>query len=241
MFCDRDIDLWLESGITNSPPNSDRTHDISDAVVLVGLNPVSKPISGYATDSIVTKIGQVILKLTSAIASLIDSTGQRLCQSGFGQVFFGSTLPSGWLWCDGSSYSTTAYPTLFAAIGYTYGGGGGSFNVPDMRGQVPVGLDNIGGSDAAVLKKVAGVTNTFTTQRLTLGGKVGECMHTQTINELVSHNHLQIYGVGTTTSGSPENNPNGRSFAQTPVTNTGGSQPANVVQPGTMCNYIIKI
>lgn len=39
---------------------------------------------------------------------------------------------AGCLLCDGSSYSTTAYPALFAAIGYTYGGSGTSFNVPTL-------------------------------------------------------------------------------------------------------------
>ena len=42
-----------------------------------------------------------------------------------------STLPYGFLTCDGSSQSTTTYAALFAVIGYTYGGSGGSFNLPD--------------------------------------------------------------------------------------------------------------
>lgn len=46
--------------------------------------------------------------------------------------------------CDGASYPTASFPALFAAIGYTYGGAGASFNVPDMRqrmvlGQAPAG------------------------------------------------------------------------------------------------------
>lgn len=53
--------------------------------------------------------------------------------------FAGSTAPEGWLLCDGSSQSTTTYAKLFAVIAYTYGGTGGSFNVPDMRGVFPRG------------------------------------------------------------------------------------------------------
>lgn len=34
--------------------------------------------------------------------------------------------------CDGSGYATTAQPKLFAAIGYSYGGSGGVFNVPNI-------------------------------------------------------------------------------------------------------------
>jgi microcystin-dependent protein len=47
----------------------------------------------------------------------------------------------GWLLCDGASYATSAQPALFAVIGYTYGGGAGSFNVPDLRGRVVAGVD----------------------------------------------------------------------------------------------------
>lgn len=44
------------------------------------------------------------------------------------------TLPPNWLLCDGSAVSRTLYPSLFAAIGTTYGSGDGSttFNVPDV-------------------------------------------------------------------------------------------------------------
>lgn len=43
-----------------------------------------------------------------------------------------STTPTGWLKCDGSSYATTTYPTLYAVIGYTFGGSGANFNVPNI-------------------------------------------------------------------------------------------------------------
>lgn len=49
-------------------------------------------------------------------------------------VPFGSStvVPSSWLACDGSSYSTSVYPNLFSIIGYTYGGSSGTFNVPNF-------------------------------------------------------------------------------------------------------------
>lgn len=46
----------------------------------------------------------------------------------------GGTPPSDWLKCNGNSYSTASpYDLLFAVIGYTYGGSGTQFNVPDLR------------------------------------------------------------------------------------------------------------
>jgi microcystin-dependent protein len=65
--------------------------------------------------------------------------------------FAGSTLPLGYLWCDGSAVSRVTYAALFAAIGTTYGSGDGSttFNVPDYRGRVAIGKDDLGAGPAA--------------------------------------------------------------------------------------------
>jgi len=46
----------------------------------------------------------------------------------------GNAIPASFLLCDGSSLSTTTYASLFAVIGYTYGGSGGSFNLPSLVG-----------------------------------------------------------------------------------------------------------
>jgi hypothetical protein len=56
--------------------------------------------------------------------------------------FTGVAAPSGWLLCDGSAVSRTTYGGLFAVLGTTYGAGDGfsTFNLPDLRGRVPVGL-----------------------------------------------------------------------------------------------------
>ena len=51
------------------------------------------------------------------------------------KAFAGSTVPTGWLKCDGSAISRTTYSALFAVIGTTYGSGNGSttFNVPNVK------------------------------------------------------------------------------------------------------------
>ena len=45
-----------------------------------------------------------------------------------------STVPAGYLLCDGAAVSRTMYPDLFSVIGTTYGAGDGSttFNLPDL-------------------------------------------------------------------------------------------------------------
>ena len=97
--------------------------------------------------------------------------------------FAGSTAPTGWLLCDGGSTGLlrTTYAALFAVIGTTYGSGDGSttFNVPDLRGRVVAGKDNMGGVAAnRITSAISGVTGT------TLGAVGGS-------QSLTSHNHTQ--------------------------------------------------
>ena len=53
-----------------------------------------------------------------------------------------STLPSGYLNCDGTAVSRSTYSALFAIIGTDYGVGDGSstFNLPDLQDKVPLGV-----------------------------------------------------------------------------------------------------
>lgn len=53
--------------------------------------------------------------------------------------YAGASAPGGFLLCDGATgLSTTTYADLFAVIGYTYGGSGATFSLPDLRGRVLV-------------------------------------------------------------------------------------------------------
>jgi microcystin-dependent protein len=71
------------------------------------------------------------------------------CATGVLEDYSGGPLKYGRLLCDGSSYATALYPQLFALIGYTYGGSGANFNVPDIRGRATAGQDNNPGSGFA--------------------------------------------------------------------------------------------
>jgi microcystin-dependent protein len=74
--------------------------------------------------------------------------------------FAGSTAPAGALFCFGQTVSRTQYAGLFAAIGTTYGAGDGSttFALPDLRGRVAAGKDDMGGSSAGRLNTIASTT-----------------------------------------------------------------------------------
>src|SRR5215469_17277900 len=54
------------------------------------------------------------------------------------RLFASSAIPAGWLPCDGTSLGSGAYPLLWKAIGYAFGGFGANFNLPDLQGRVPL-------------------------------------------------------------------------------------------------------
>lgn len=52
-----------------------------------------------------------------------------------------SWCPQGYLPADGRTLAVTQYQAIFSLIAFSYGGNGSSqFNLPDLRGRVPVGL-----------------------------------------------------------------------------------------------------
>ena len=61
-----------------------------------------------------------------------------------------TTIPDGWLECNGQAVSRTGFSELFAKIGTTFGAGDGSttFNVPDLRGEFIRGWDHGRGVDS---------------------------------------------------------------------------------------------
>lgn len=76
--------------------------------------------------------------LVSTLASTVVPTGTIL-------PFAGSVAPANAIICDGRAVLRSGgYAKLFSIIGTAYGSGNGTttFNVPDLKGKIPVGLDN---------------------------------------------------------------------------------------------------
>ena len=162
-------------------------------------------------------------KLDSAAVSVLMPTGTVLS-------YAASTAPTGYLVCAGQSVTVADYGDLHGVIGYTYGGSGASFNLPDLRGRVIAGLDNMGGTAAGNL-----------TGRTTLGDPFGAETHTLLVDEMPSHSHG--YGYSTEV----DSNSGGDTHLSTSADNslkttsaTGGGAAHNNVQPTMTLNYIIK-
>src|SRR5262245_30762909 len=142
--------------------------------------------------------------------------------------------PKGWALCNGQLLAINQNQALFSILGTTYGGDGRvNFALPDLRGRTP----------------------TYVGNGLVLGERAGEESHTIIPGEMPAHNHP----VRAASSAADLNNPAGNSLAQSTgfnlyssqqgntalapatITNTGGSQPHNNLQPFLVLNFVIAL
>lgn len=92
--------------------------------------------------------------------------------------YAGHAAPTGWALCDGAAVSRTTYAKLFIVLATTYGAGNGSstFNLPDLRGRVVAGDDDMGGVDSGrkQLNSVLYAHGTYNEDAVaTIGGTTG--------------------------------------------------------------------
>jgi microcystin-dependent protein len=108
------------------------------------------PAALFNTDT----ISRAAYNAAAGAYRLLDVVGD----TGEVKPFAGTTAPAGYLLCFGQAISRTAYAGLFAVLSTTYGVGDGSttFNLPDLRGRVAAGKDDMGGSSAGRLPNSGG-------------------------------------------------------------------------------------
>ncbi len=100
-------------------------------------------------------------------------------------AFGGSTVPDGWLLCDGRGVTSDQYPRLWAAIGTSWGGSGpAGFNLPDLRGLFLRGVDNSrdhgpSGQDPDAANR----------QPIKTGGNPGNAVGSFQLDAFASHDH----------------------------------------------------
>lgn len=109
-------------------------------------------VNGAATfGSTVTLNANPTLALQAATKQYVDTAASGSSPSGALIMWPTGSAPTGWLLCDGTAVSRSAYAALFAVIGTTFGVGDGSttFNLPDYRDRMPIGANTIAASVGA--------------------------------------------------------------------------------------------
>lgn len=152
--------------------------------------------------------------------------------------------PSGWLKCDGSAVSRSTYSSLFSAISTSFGNGDGSttFNIPDMRGRIPIGAGQGSGVDiqgtgtitggSSTTNFSVGATGGATTTALSLSQVsspahshvLTENPHTHTTTETNHSHNIRYSAINTTTGQYSVNSLGGTSY----VSSANGTQSVTV-------------
>jgi microcystin-dependent protein len=165
----------------------------------------------------------------------------------------GNTSPIGWLLCNGQEVEKENYLELFTAIGYRFKPESqvtpGFFAVPDMRGRLPLGADNIGGTSADVVTAgsadIIGALDGSETKDIDVSN-LPEHFH-----DLRDSNNNQFYAIqdrqdpttdtnvtaidGPTATNGGQKLPNSGGV----ISSTGIGQPFNIMPPTVTLNYII--
>jgi len=173
-----------------------------------------------------------------------------------------------WVWADGSAYDVATYPIAashIAAAWKTFDGasdpGAGKFRVPDLRGLIPAGLDQMpAGARANRMTRTAAIT---------LGARTGKETYKLVTSEMPSHGHPPAAGhlhsppgvgikfavtapgvsegaIGTLNQYIPGNDDphslfydSATAYSNATVSPTGGDGPHENVQPTVMVPYIV--
>ena len=115
--------------------------------------------------------------------------------------------PKGWMFCNGQILNIQTYPALYALLGVQFGGDGRTtFALPDLRGRIPVALNNTVASDRIVTAPVndAGTPTRASQNGDTLGTNVrlvstGHANITLTQDNLPAHTHAATVSGGSST------------------------------------------
>jgi|TARA_E500000305_G_scaffold80795_1_gene66548 microcystin-dependent protein len=208
------------------------TSTAAELNLLDGGTSVGSSITIADTDGVVVNDGGTMKSVpASDFKEYIMPTGALM-------PYAGTSAPTGFLLCYGQAISRSTYADLFSAISTTYGTGDGSstFNLPDLRGRVVAGQDDMGGSSADRLTDQTGGLNGDT-----LGDTGGSETHTLSTAQMPAHTHTvaaqqQVGGDSTNRGGS------GQLGAAATITSssTGGDSAHNNVQPTIILNYIIR-
>lgn len=166
----------------------------------------SPTITGTTTLPSTTSIGTVSsteISYLDGATSSIQTQINTNTPTGMISIHSASVAPTGWLLCDGASYASASYTTLFNIIGYTFGGSGANFSVPNLKGKVVVGIDS-----SQTEFDTRGETGGSMTHQHTIAAidAIGSSLHNGHAHNINSHSHTN--SIGETAAGEHSHNTN---------------------------------
>ena len=151
-------------------------------------------------------------------------------------LFAGNFAPRGYALCQGQTLSIDQNTALFSLLGTTYGGNGTTtFALPDLRGRAALSAGQAPGGSAYTLGEQGGtetvtlLTNQMPQHNHTIAANTQEQSNVATNNYLASSG---AYAPSATT---------GTTLNPAAVSEVGGNQPHNNLQPYLTLNYIIAL
>jgi len=156
-----------------------------------------------------------------------------------------SSVPSGFLECDGAAVSRSTYADLFAIVGTTYGSGDGSttFNVPDLQDNVAVGKSgtkNLASTGGANTVTSTGNVGGSTANATLSTAQLASHSHTFTKGGQLNPNGPNVHGTNNAqTSQATANEGSGSAHSHNMSANFSGDA-TSVLQPYLTVIYIIK-
>ena len=155
------------------------------------------------------------------------------------RLFAGNFAPAGWALCSGQLLPISENEVLFQLIGTTYGGDGETtFNLPDLRGRVPIHQGQGSGLSSYQMGQIGGVETVTLAQ-----------------TQMPVHSHPMVASTNAGVANSPEGrvlatppeqarftaDTAGSALASQMVGSVGGSQPHENLQPYLCITYIISL
>jgi microcystin-dependent protein len=156
----------------------------------------------------------------------------------------GTYAPNGWRLCQGQTLPISENEVLFTLIGTTYGGNGQTtFNLPDLRGRLPIGQGQGLGLSNYVIGQAAGTeTVTLTTGNLPVHSHLLNVNNVAgTVPTPISSSYIAGTVAGTTGLNFYSGGPGSTTMGGNTIGNSGGSTPISILQPILCTSYIISL
>ena len=153
-------------------------------------------------------------------------------------MFAGNFAPAGWAFCDGRQLAISENDALFNLIGTTYGGDGQqTFNLPDLRGRMPVHAGSLAGNTYILGQTGGAETVSLSANQMPIHAHLVACSSingnsADASGKVPAASATKLYAAASAANASL----NGSSIGS-----TGGNQPHENMPPFQAVNFIISL